>query len=98
MILASFHVLVHPSTSLTHWEEIEKSLRECLAAYGIHHVTVEPELYRPSPAEQIDLTSADLSDLKIKAACEDMGCAAAVKKDTYKNLRQRLSNTHSPSH
>lgn len=98
VILASFHVLVHPETTLTHWEEIESSLRECLAAYGVNHVTVEPELYKPPSSGPIDYTSTDLSDLKIKPACEDMGCAAGVNAVALKSLRNRHSNAHSSSH
>lgn len=43
-LLCSFHVLVPSTTTLGEWEKIEGCLRDCLAAYGVSHVTVGPEI------------------------------------------------------
>ncbi|KIM89680.1 hypothetical protein PILCRDRAFT_94955 [Piloderma croceum F 1598] len=39
VIVASFHVEVPVGTTLNQWEKIEGSLRECMAAYGVSHLT-----------------------------------------------------------
>lgn len=38
------HVEVPSGTTLVQWEKIEGCLRECMAAYGVTHVTVGPEV------------------------------------------------------
>ncbi|TDL22723.1 cation efflux protein [Rickenella mellea] len=48
-LLSSFHVQVaSPTTNLLQWEKIEESLRECMAAYGVTHVTIAPEIFASS--------------------------------------------------
>ncbi|KAF8583585.1 CDF zinc transporter, partial [Ramaria rubella] len=41
--LGSFRVRVPVSTTLDQWMQVERTLRECMAAYGATHVTVAPE-------------------------------------------------------
>jgi len=48
LILASLHVCVPPGTSLEQWEKTEQSLQHCFSAYGVNHVTMSPEVYRPT--------------------------------------------------
>ncbi|KAG5647877.1 hypothetical protein DXG03_007801 [Asterophora parasitica] len=58
VILATVHVCVPSGTSLEDWEKTEQYLQHCFSAYGIHHVTISPEIQRDSLVET--LTDDDL--------------------------------------
>jgi len=59
--LASFHVLVSPTTTITQWRRIEENLRKCMAEYGITHVTIGPEssVLLPDADGRLKLTCSD---------------------------------------
>ena len=69
--MASFHVEVPVGTTLNQWEKIEGRLRECMAAYGVSHLTVGPEISTSS--------SENATEGKSRSPCNDLlGCSAAV--------------------
>jgi len=83
VIVASFHVEVPVGTTLNQWEKIEGSLRECMAAYGVSHLTVGPEVATE--------TSNNVIEGKSKSVCNSLlGCSAAVV-GSHDSLRHRGS-------
>jgi len=71
VIVASFHVEVPVGTTLNQWEKIEARLRECMAAYGVSHLTVGPEISTN--------TTENAINGKSRSACNDLlGFSAAV--------------------
>lgn len=71
VIVASFHVVVPVGTTLKQWERIEGGLRECMAAYGVSHLTVGPEISIHSSEGAVEGIS--------RSACTDLlGCCGAV--------------------
>jgi zinc transporter 1 len=83
VIVASFHVEVPVGTTLNQWEKIEGSLRECMAAYGVSHLTVGPEVATG--------TSNNVIEGKSKSVCNSLlGCSAAVV-GSHDSLRHRGS-------
>lgn len=42
-LLATLHVRVPSSLTLTQWHTVEREMRQCLAGFGISHVTIEVE-------------------------------------------------------
>jgi solute carrier family 30 (zinc transporter), member 1 len=71
VLVASFHVVVPVGTTLNQWEKIEGRLRECMAAYGVSHLTVGPEV-------SIHTSEDDVGG-KARSACNDLlGCSGAV--------------------
>ncbi|KAJ7591650.1 putative CDF zinc transporter [Mycena floridula] len=73
LILASLHVCVPPGTTIEQWEETEKSLQHCFSAYGVNHVTISPEVYRPtgSPADSSEEMALCKSATNERAGCAD---------------------------
>jgi zinc transporter 1 len=62
VIVASLHVEVPVGTTLNQWEKIEGRLRECMAAYGVSHLTVGPEIYT-------DRSDGHVNEGKTKSGC-----------------------------
>lgn len=69
--MASLHVEVPVGTTLHQWEKIEGTLRECMLAYGVSHVTVGPEV----TADR----SEETGQYRSKSSCHGLlGCSVAV--------------------
>jgi len=71
VILASLHVCVPLETTLPQWAKTEQALQRCFAAYGVHHVTISPEM------QKIGETSSILTDEHggCKISSHDFGCS-----------------------
>jgi len=81
VLVASFHVVVPVGTTLKQWERIEGRLRECMAAYGVSHLTVGPEISIPG--------SEGAVQGKSRSTCNDLlGCSTAVV-GSHELLRHR---------
>ncbi|KIL69290.1 hypothetical protein M378DRAFT_774413 [Amanita muscaria Koide BX008] len=71
VILASLHVCVPLETTLPQWAKTEQALQRCFAAYGVHHVTISPEM------QKIGETSSILTEEHggCKISSHDFGCS-----------------------
>jgi zinc transporter 1 len=77
VIVASLHVEVPLGTTLNQWGKIEGRLRECMAAYGVSHLTVGPEVSTSTP------------DGHVMSGCHGfLGCSA-VAVGSHDSLRHR---------
>jgi zinc transporter 1 len=82
VIVASLHVEVPVGTTLSQWGKIEGRLRECMAAYGVSHLTVGPEV-------STDTIVGPMSEGKSKSTCHGLlGCSAVVA-GSQNSLRHR---------
>lgn len=64
--LATLHVETSPDLTIEQWGRVDVVLRECLAAYGVNHVTVAPET-----------TGSDRGSTK--SGCVDLhGCSGPI--------------------
>jgi len=83
-LLCSFHVVVPSATTLSEWEKLEGCFRDCMAAYGVSHVTVGPE---------ISENRAHTVGESAKSSCNELlGCAASETRLRKPTGRMSMTN------
>jgi solute carrier family 30 (zinc transporter), member 1 len=71
--LATTHIVVD-NDSLTNFQVQAKTILECLHAYGVHSVTIQPELSRRATNVPDKVPEETSCLMNCGTVCEDMTC------------------------